>query len=104
MASRRPRGVRFLCRPFLAPIAERDRCVHGSAECTLHEQGALLHRGAHMKAFYILAPLLAVMSGCSYYTTPPVAATTYVQPPNTVVLGAPAATTTPSTVIVQPNR
>jgi hypothetical protein len=55
-----------------------------------------------MKAFYILAPLLAALGGCAYYNTPPApvaVAPAYVAP-NTVVLGAPAA---PS-VIVQPAR
>lgn len=58
-----------------------------------------------MKAFYILAPLVAALAGCSYYNTPPVAVAPVVSPtPNTVVLGAPGSTTTPSTVIVQPAR
>lgn len=58
-----------------------------------------------MKALSILAPLIAALAGCSYYTTPPVAvAPAYVTPaPNTVVLGAPPASTAPS-VIVQPSR
>ena len=59
-----------------------------------------------MRAFFILAPLVAALGGCAYYNTPPAApvavAPAYVTPPNTVVLGAPAATA-PS-VIVQPAR
>jgi hypothetical protein len=75
-----------------------------AAAARFNHKGALLrHKELKMKAFSIVAPLLAVLAGCSYYNTPPVAvAPAYVTPPNTVVLGAPAAPA--PAVIVQPSR